>query len=134
MNLVRVHFGTERHVHALVTCNRAFAFELGRHDGGVPMPAIALEFAVLAVEPGLNSGFQFFGSHDTVLVLELTADFVARVEQVYRDRADHSEHKTYNTQAQPGRHIACTKKSVTKAVNHVEERIEVAHALPERRQ
>ena len=43
MHLVGLHAAAERGVHALVPLDGTLALELGRHDGGIPVAAVAFE-------------------------------------------------------------------------------------------
>src|SRR5436190_8707835 len=59
------------------------------------------------------------------------ADLVADPQQVQADAAHDSERATDDHQAQPRRHVARAEEPVTKPVDHVEERVEVADLAPD---
>src|SRR5664279_5516837 len=62
------------------------------------------------------------------------ADLVADAKQMQTKAADDSKARRHHGQARPRRHVADAEEAVAKAVDHVEERVEVAHRLPHGRQ
>jgi hypothetical protein len=63
MDLVGVHFDTQRGIDPLMALDGALALEFGRHDQGRPVTAISIDFEVLAGQAGGNQGAQLFGGH-----------------------------------------------------------------------
>src|SRR5678815_5980669 len=62
------------------------------------------------------------------------ADLVADPQQVQADAADDGERDAHDAQAQPRRDVAGAEEAVPEAVDHVEERVEVADLAPDRRE
>ena len=81
MYLVGLHTATQCGVNALVALNQALPLKGTGDNGGVPMPAIAREFNVFAVQAGTDDGLEFLAGH----VFEfwgLVANLVAGTQHV----------------------------------------------------
>ncbi|MNL75946.1 hypothetical protein D3C87_2018300 [compost metagenome] len=63
MHFVGVHFGAQRGVHALVALNGAFALEVGRNDGGIPVAAITFQRDVFTGKARSDDVFELVCSH-----------------------------------------------------------------------
>src|SRR6218665_775614 len=61
------------------------------------------------------------------------ADFLAGAQQLHGQCSHGQPGCAEDGQTEPGRNEALAKKAVTKAVDHVEKRVQVADRLPERR-
>ena len=58
MHLVGLHLLAQRGIDTLVALDGPPAFKLGRHDGGVPVAAVAAELDVLAWQSGGDDGLE----------------------------------------------------------------------------
>jgi hypothetical protein len=63
MYLVGFHALAQGGVYHLVARNRAFASECGSDHRGVPVTAVALHFAMVTRQSGLNQGLDLFWGH-----------------------------------------------------------------------
>mmetsp|Transcript_26244 Transcript_26244/g.62079 ORF Transcript_26244/g.62079 Transcript_26244/m.62079 type:complete len:431 (+) Transcript_26244:200-1492(+) len=61
-------------------------------------------------------------------------DLVAALEQREGQPGGNHEAARHHAEAQPGRHVADAEEAAPEAVDHVEERVQMAHAQPERGQ
>ena len=128
MHFVIRHLVAQSAIHQLVALNQTQAFKFRRHNGAEPMPAIAFDMYVFTRHTGGNHVFNLFSIHTS------PPDFVTCAQQMQRDASHDQIGTTDQPQTGPGRDIADTEKAVAKTVDHVEERIEMADLLPERRQ
>jgi hypothetical protein len=65
MNLVGVHFRTQRGIDSLMALDGSLALELRGHDQRRPVTAVAIDFKVLAGQAGGDQGTQLIRSHFT---------------------------------------------------------------------
>ena len=128
MHFIVRHLVAQGAIDHLVTLNQTQTFELRRHNRAEPMAAVAFDMHMLTRQTGSNHVLDLFSIHTS------PPDFVTCAQQMQRDSSDYDIGATNQTQADPRRDIADTKKAITETVNHVEERIEMADLLPERRQ
>ena len=128
MHFIVRHLVAQGPVHHLVPLNQPQAFKLRRHNRAEPMAAIAFDMHMLTRQTGGNHLLDLFSIHTS------PPNFVPCAQQMQRDSSDYDIGAANQTQADPRRDIADTKKAITETVNHVEERIEMADLLPERRQ
>jgi hypothetical protein len=63
VDLIGLHFLAQSGIHLLVALDQAQAFKLGGHDGGIPMPTIALHAQVLARQLAGDDGFELISCH-----------------------------------------------------------------------
>ena len=129
MHLVGVHFLAQRGVHPLVPRNGAHARKGFGHDHGAPVAAIAFHAKVGARKACGDDGLELLSVHGVS-----ASDFVADAQKVKGQGTDERQGGAHHRQADPRRDIALAKKAITKAIDHVEKRVQVAELLPKRRQ
>jgi hypothetical protein len=63
VHFIGFDFVAQGGVHTLVALNEALAFKLSRHQGGVPMTAIAFDVQMLTGQTCGDEGLELFSSH-----------------------------------------------------------------------
>ena len=59
MHFIGLDASTQCGIHALMALNQPLAFKLQRDDDRAPMPAIAIDLKVLAIEPRRDDSLKF---------------------------------------------------------------------------
>ena len=134
MDFVGLHAPTHGGVDLLVALDQALALECSRHHGRVPVATVARQFTVFAGQTCKDEGADLVGSLGGSCNEILASDLVAGAQKMDGNCADDQQGAAHHTDAQPGRDIALAEEAEAETVDHVEKRIEVAHALPERGQ
>ena len=68
MHLIGLYSVAQSRIHTLMALNEPLAFEFRRDDHRAPMPAIAIDLKVLAIETGMDDLLKFRSLHITLYI------------------------------------------------------------------